>query len=114
MRFIVVALLAVFIAAPAMAVDTYTFPEKEKAFTKKIEVDKKGEYLEITVYVSKDKTVIYRLYPCGEVQKQEWKQLAPNVEPGRTTLWPGTDGTITITPLTYRSPVQTLENKMMW
>lgn len=67
--------LALVLPMSVFAAD-YTFKERV------IKVVQMKEYLEVTIVNDKIKEpIIYRIYPCGEVQMQEWKKLAPNKEP---------------------------------
>jgi hypothetical protein len=84
-RLIILTLAMVLVASVAWA-ETYQFitpsesKEVKKEVTRKIEVVKQKEYLEITVYPKDSKPVIYRIWPCGSVERQEWKEISGNKE----------------------------------
>jgi hypothetical protein len=69
--FISITLLTLAYAAPWQSVEKQgilvTFIDGEKG---------KDGYIEVTTR-SKD---VYRIYPCGKVEKLTWKEIAPNTE----------------------------------
>jgi hypothetical protein len=112
------AMLCVFVFVGTAVATDYTFKEQV------IKVEQKKDYLEITVVNKQLKEpIVYRIYPCGEVQMQEWKQLAPNKEPAQSRLFSGT--TLSLpnnyavefignTDVVTTLPVVTGTNKLVW
>jgi hypothetical protein len=86
-RLIILTLAMVFMATAAWA-ETFRFIEAPKikteaakpAIERKIQVDKTKDYLEITVYPKDAKPIVYRVWPCGKIDKMVWKEVAPNEE----------------------------------
>jgi hypothetical protein len=131
MKLFLVICTAIFLfVGTAMATD-YTFKEQT------IKVEQKKDYLEITIVNKQmnDSTplvhntliqvslvpsrslkepMIYRVYPCGEVQMQEWKQLAPSKEQQtQPNFYWSSGNNLTLTPIYDITPnVMTLENKL--
>ena len=54
--------------------------EVKKEVTRKIEVVKEKEFLTITIYPKDSKPVICRVWPCGLIERQEWKEISGNKE----------------------------------
>ena len=80
------------------------FEFTQKGETRKIEARHKQDFLELTVYPKDQKPVIYRVWPCGRIEKMEWKELSPNAE--NTIRW---NGIYQINP----SNSLTLENRLV-
>jgi len=62
-------------------------PAADYSFDKQvIKVEQEKDYLVVTIINKQVKEpIVYRIYPCGKVDKKEWKELAPNKEP--ETIW---------------------------
>ena len=66
--------------------ETFKFVEESIEKTKKpdierkIQVDKAKDYLEITVFPKESKAIVYRVWPCGKIEKMEWKEISRNIE----------------------------------
>jgi hypothetical protein len=84
----------------------FTFIETPKiksapVIARKIIVEDTTEYLELTVYPKDEKPIIYRVWPCGKIERMEWKEIAPNTErtggafSGTSYRW-GANTTLTI------------------
>ena len=58
--------------------------EKAPAIERKIQVDQKKEYLQVTVYPKDTQPIVYRIWPCGKIERMEWKEIAGNKENGIT------------------------------
>lgn len=95
LRWIVTISLVLALVVPCTA-EVYKF-EDNKQEPRKIEVTKEKDYLTVTVYPKGQAPIIYRVYPCGEVQKQEWKRLSENVE---RQHWGPSHYGVTLTPNT--------------
>jgi hypothetical protein len=84
-KVIILTAFLVLMASSAWA-ETYQFitpsesKEVKKEVTRKIEVVREKEYLTITIYPKDSKPVIYRVWPCGSVERQEWKEISANQE----------------------------------
>lgn len=97
-KIITLTLAMVFMSSLAWA-ETFKFIEESKekapAIERKIVIEKAKEYLEITVYPKDSKPIVYRIWPCGLVQRMEWKDISPNLEANYSTF------TTTTNPIYY-------------
>ena len=69
-----IVLALIFIPAWGFSAD-YSFSKQT------IKVEQEKEYLKVVVtYDAKKEPIIYRVYPCGKVDRQDWKEISPNKE----------------------------------
>lgn len=75
MKFIIT-LLAIVLLFPALGFSAdYSFSKQT------IKVEQEKEYLKVIVtYDQKKEPIVYRVYPCGKVDRQDWKEISPNKE----------------------------------
>ena len=85
MRKILLAILILLFTGSVGFAETYTFPDQKDS--RKIEVKQEKDFLEVTVYPKGRTPVICRVYPCGKIEKMEWKEVAPNVEQSGTLYY---------------------------
>ena len=104
-RLFLIGLLIGLLASAAWG-ETFLFPiEKNPKETAKIEVAKEKLFILVTVTTKEGKVLKYRVYPCGQVEMEQWKELAPNVD--RTTG--------NALQLYHGSTAYTLENRnLLW
>lgn len=85
-RLVIFTVLAMIALAGYAWAETYKFSTEKLTppIERKIEVVKQKEFIEVTVYPDKAKPIVYRIWPCGMIQRMEWKEVSPNAE--RNTL----------------------------
>jgi hypothetical protein len=64
-----------FYSNPQTKTEKPIVPEKRS-----ISIQDKEKYLEVTVYPHKADPIVYRIWPCGKIERMEWKEIAGNKE----------------------------------
>ncbi len=96
-RFCLVTLLV----ALVMLSPTFVFSADYYFSKETIKVTQEKDYLVVTVVNKQIKEpIVYRIYPCGKVDKSEWKEIAPNKEPVATVWYSNPTDIITMTDST--------------
>lgn len=85
MKKLILALLVVLAMCSLVFAETYTFPDQKDS--RKIEVKQDKEFLEVICYPKGQKPILYRVYPCGRIEKMEFREIAPNVENSGVIRW---------------------------
>lgn len=83
MRRILAALVFCLVASTSFAADSTEFKTKDGNIT--IENDKVNDY----IVVKTRNNVIYRIYPCGKLEKQVYRELNPNEDDNTITTISG-------------------------